>query len=51
MTVDGDRVTRSETLLEGLGRIRDVEVGTDGIVYLLLEHAAGGRVVRLVPER
>ena len=30
-------------------RIRDVEVGPDGFVYLLLEHATGGRIVRLVP--
>lgn len=49
MAVDGERVTRSETLLEGLGRIRDVEVGADGLVYLLLEHNAGGRIVKLVP--
>lgn len=26
-----------------------VEVGSDGAVYLLIEHQAGGRIVRLVP--
>jgi glucose/arabinose dehydrogenase len=46
--IDGDRVVHSETLLKGLGRIRDVEVGRDGTVYLLLEHQSGGRIVRLV---
>ena len=38
-----------ETLLRSLARIRDVEVGPDGEVYLLLEHASGWRIVRLVP--
>jgi glucose/arabinose dehydrogenase len=49
MVIDEDRVVHSETLLEGLGRIRDVEVGPDGAVYLLLEHRSGARIVRLVP--
>lgn len=49
MVVDGDRIVHRETLLRGLGRIRDVAVGPDGDVYLLLEHASGGRIVRLVP--
>ena len=49
MEVDGDEVVHRETLLTGLGRIRDVAVGPDGLVYLLLEHASGGRIVRLVP--
>src|SRR5262249_59253814 len=49
MVVDGNRVVHRETLLKGLGRIRDVAVGPDGNVYLLLEHASGGRILRLVP--
>jgi glucose/arabinose dehydrogenase len=49
MVVERDRVVHIEKLLDGLGRIRDVEVGTDGAVYLLLEHQAGGRILRLVP--
>lgn len=49
MVVEDGRVTRTEKLIDGLGRIRDVEVGTDGLVYLLLENAAGSRIVRLVP--
>ena len=48
--LEGDRVVHREVLLAGIGRIRDVETGPDGLVYLLLENAAGGRIVRLVPD-
>jgi glucose/arabinose dehydrogenase len=50
MVLDGDRVVHRETLLAGLARIRDIEVGPDGAVYLLLEHASGGHIVRMVPD-
>jgi glucose/arabinose dehydrogenase len=40
---------RREILLEDLARIRDVETGPDGAIYLLLEHASGGQIVGLVP--
>ena len=46
---DGDRFVRQETLIEDLARIRDIEVGVDGLVYLLLERATGWRIVQLVP--
>lgn len=49
IVLDGERVVHRETLLKGHGRIRDIETGSDGYVYLLLEHAAGARIVRLVP--
>jgi glucose/arabinose dehydrogenase len=49
MVLEDGRVVHIETLLEGLGRIRDVEVGNDGAVYLLLEHQSGGRILKLVP--
>lgn len=49
VVLDGDRSTQVETLIKGLGRIRDVATSADGTVYVLLEHASGGRVVRLVP--
>jgi glucose/arabinose dehydrogenase len=48
MVLDGDRVVHRETLLTGFARIRDVENGPDGAVYLLLEHASGAQIVRLV---
>ena len=49
--VDGDRHVHTEILLEGLARIRDVEAGPEGTIYLLLEDESGSRIVRLVPER
>lgn len=51
MVVEGDRVIHRETLLEGLGRIRDIAAAADGSVYLLLEHQSGGRILRLVAAR
>ena len=44
-----DKLVHSETLLASLARIRDIEAGPDGYIYLLLEHADGGQIVRLVP--
>ncbi len=36
-------------MIANLARIRDVEVGHDGLVYLLLESEAGSTIVRLLP--
>ncbi len=38
-----------ETLFESFARIRDIEQGFNGEIYLLLEHNAGSRIIRLVP--
>ena len=46
---NGEEVHR-EVLLSNLARIRDIEVGYDGLVYLLLEHEEGSKIVRFVPE-
>jgi glucose/arabinose dehydrogenase len=51
MEIKGDRVVRTETLVKGLGRIRDVGVARDGAVYLLIEHHSGGRMLKLVPAK
>ena len=45
---DGQEVER-ETLVTGIGRIRDVEIGADGLVYIAAEHADGGWLLRLTP--
>ena len=37
-------------LIEDLARIRDIETGPGGVIYLLLEHASGGQIVRMTPE-
>jgi glucose/arabinose dehydrogenase len=47
--IENNQFVRRETLFEGIGRIRDIEQGYNGDIYLLLEHNSGGRIVRLVP--
>lgn len=49
MAFDGTTLTARETLIKDLARIRDVEVGYDGLVYLLLESKSGSSIVRLRP--
>lgn len=46
---DGELIHR-ELMLSGMGRIRDVEVDPQGKILLLLEHDAGGKIVRLHPD-
>lgn len=49
LTLDGYRVVGEERLLEDLGlRIRDVNVGPDGALYLLTDED-DGKVLKLVP--
>ncbi len=47
--IENNELVHRETLFEGLARIRDIEQGFNGDIYLLLEHNSGGRIVRLVP--
>lgn len=51
LTLDGDRVVRHETLLEGMGRVRDIREGPDGYIYVALERRDGEPtpIVRLEP--
>ena len=50
LELDGERVVREERMLEDvLGRIRDVRIGPDGLVYLLNDHP-NGVIARLEPE-
>jgi glucose/arabinose dehydrogenase len=37
LTLDGQRVARVETLIHGMGRIRDVRQGPDGFIYLAID--------------
>ena len=50
LTMDGRRVVSEETLVRGMGRIRDVRQGPDGFIYLVID-GEGQRpsVVRLEP--
>jgi len=51
MSPDGKTVVRRETILQGMGRVRDVREGLDGYVYVSIEDRAGAptSVVRLEP--
>jgi glucose/arabinose dehydrogenase len=55
LTLDGRKVTQEETLLRGIGRLRDVQQGPDGLIYIAVDGNARGTdgaptpVVRLVP--
>lgn len=49
LVLDGEKVVREERVLQGqVGRIRDVRVGPDGLVYLLTDDAEGA-LLRLEP--
>jgi aldose sugar dehydrogenase len=51
LTLDGEKVTGEERLLQGLReRIRDVRVGPDGALYLLTDNSAG-RVLKVAPAK
>ncbi len=47
--VDENGATEHETLIRGLGRFRDVEVGPNGDLIVLLEHRSGSQILRIVP--
>ncbi len=49
LKMDGNEVIGHETLLNGIGRIRDAHMGTDGYLYIAVE--GPGRLIRLVPEQ
>jgi len=51
LTMDGTKVLSEETLLSGIGRIRDVRQGPDGFIYLALDSRAGAKtpILRLEP--
>jgi glucose/arabinose dehydrogenase len=49
--MDGQNVVVAETVLHGMGRIRDVRQGPDGYIYVAIDHRGGNptAVVRLEP--
>jgi glucose/arabinose dehydrogenase len=52
LTLDGQRVVREETLMHGVGRVRDIRQGPDGFIYVALDDRGGAptAVVRLEPS-
>lgn len=51
LTMDGHTVLNEETLLQRLGRVRDIRQGPDGYIYVAIEDRRGAEtaVVRLEP--
>jgi len=53
MEIKGRQIASQETLIADYGRVRDVKVGPDGLLYVLLQNmngdAKGGSIIRLVP--
>lgn len=51
LEMNGHEVVMRETILHGMGRIRDVRQGPDGFIYVAIEHRAGNPtpIVRLEP--
>jgi len=45
--MDGLNMVKDEIIYEAGSRVRDVEIGPDGLIYVALEDP--GRIVRLLP--
>lgn len=45
--VDGTKVLGRNTVLEKIGRVRDIRQAPDGYLYVVVE---GGKIIRLLPE-
>jgi glucose/arabinose dehydrogenase len=45
----GDKVVRERKLIEGVGRVRDVRQGPDGLLYVLTDESPG-KLLRLLPR-
>ena len=50
-SIGGDGSVEREMLVNGIGRIRDVAVDSEGDILLLIEHASGSRILRLGPPQ
>jgi glucose/arabinose dehydrogenase len=48
LDIEGDRVTHDEVILKGQGRVRDVQTGPDGAIYVVLNDP--GTVLKLMPK-
>jgi glucose/arabinose dehydrogenase len=50
LVVRDGHVTHYEEVFKGLGRIRDIKTGPDGLIYIAMENIGKpGRILRLVP--
>ncbi len=49
LEIAAGKVVREQKVAEGLGRVRDVRQGPDGLIYLVTD-ARDGKLIRLVPQ-
>ena len=55
LRINGEKVVEDETLIRGIGRIRDVQQGRDGLIYLAIDANVRGTdgaptaILRIVP--
>ena len=51
LVTEGTRIVHEETILHGIGRVRDLRQGPDGYIYVAIEDRDGAptSVVRLEP--
>lgn len=49
LVIDGERIIQEEQLLKNYARIRDVEQGPDGALYLLTDEV-NGKLIKLLPK-
>ena len=47
-TLEGNKIVKEEKILEGLGRVRSMEQGPDGYLYIGIENVG---VVKLIPKK
>jgi glucose/arabinose dehydrogenase len=48
LDIEGDRIMHDEIILKGQGRVRDVQTGPDGAIYVVLNDP--GTVLKLMPK-
>ncbi|WP_439182698.1 PQQ-dependent sugar dehydrogenase [Carboxylicivirga taeanensis] len=48
VVLDGNKVSHEEKLLQGIGRVRNVEMSPDGYVYVAIEKP--GKILKLIPQ-
>lgn len=50
LRIEDNKLIEQEKLITDFGRIRDVAMGDDGLVYIVLEHNETGSLWRMVPR-
>jgi len=50
LRIEDGKLVEQEKLITDFGRIRDVEMGGDGSIYIALEHNEAGSLWRIVPD-